>query len=358
MGIYDDYYVHDCFARHDTLYTAEIMNGQFSVTDVHQRVHPTAFVRQATPYAFSHNVWLSDDSRYLFNTDEKKFAPVTSYDISNLNNITELDHYRHSDTDSSVAHNTYYRNGYLYTSYYRDGVTIVDAHKPDNLIEVGNFDTSPYPAGAGYEGCWGVYCFFPSGNIVCSDRQEGLFVLSPTLQRACYLEGTVTDQINHQPLAGIHADIIGEPRYKITDVLGSYKTGVADSGLYDVRFTDFNSHCNTLIVGGVMLHTGAVTTLNAQLDCDYPNGITNVAEHFALTAAPTIFSSTTQIRFHSSAETNTVISLFNNQAQLLKQYAITTPNAQLILGEELSAGIYFLKAEQNGVAKTLRLVKE
>jgi len=250
LGFYDDHYVHDCFARNDTLYTAEIMNGEFSVIDVHDKTHPTAFVRQATPYAFSHNVWLSDDSRYLFNTDEKKFAPVTSYDISNLNNITELDQYRHSDVDSSIAHNTHYRDGFLYTSYYRDGVTIVDAHKPDNLIEVGDYDTSPYPPGAGFEGCWGVYRYLPSCNIVCSDRQEGLFVLTPTLQRACYLEGTVTDQSNNQPLPGIQVDIIGRPRYKTTNVLGNYKTGAADSGLYDVPFTDLNHRTKTTDLWG------------------------------------------------------------------------------------------------------------
>ncbi len=358
LGYYDDHYVHDCFARNDTLYTAEIMNGEFSVIDVHNKTHPTAFVRQATPYAFSHNVWLSDDSRYLFNTDEKKFAPVTSYDISNLNNITELDQYRHSDVDSSIAHNTHYRDGFLYTSYYRDGVTIVDAHKPDNLIEVGDYDTSPYPPGDGFEGCWGVYPYFPSGNIVCSDRQEGLFVLTPALQRACYLEGKVTDQSNNQPLPGIQVDIIGKPRYKITNVLGNYKTGAADSGLYDVRFTDFNHHCQTLIVGGVMLHSGVVTTLNEQLTCDFTSGITNLSETFSFTASPNVFNRSTQIQFHSAVESNTVISLFDNTGRLLKQYEIETPNATLILGDELSAGAYFLKAEKKSAVKTIKLIKQ
>lgn len=357
VGYYDDHYVHDCFARNDTLYTSEIMNGQFSVTDVHDRTHPTAFVRQTTAFAYSHNVWLSDDSRYLFNTDEKKFAPVTSYDISDLNNITELDQYRHSDFDSSIAHNTYYRNAFLYTSYYRDGVTIVDAHQPDNLIEIGNYDTSPYPPGEGYEGCWGVYNFFPSGNIVCSDRQEGLFVLTPTLQRACYLQGTVTAQLNNQPLSNIQVDIIGEPRTKRTNILGNYKTGTADSGLYDVRFTDFNNNCQTLIVGGVMLHSGAVTTLNATLNCNF-SGVANLNNDIAFTASPNVFSRSTRVEMSTGAEGEVDITLCDNTGKLLRNYTIETPNATLILGEDLSAGVYLLTARQNSWVKNIRLIKE
>jgi hypothetical protein len=30
-----------------------------------------------------------------------------------------------------------------------------------------------------YEGCWGVYPFLPSGNIIASDRANGIFVLQP-----------------------------------------------------------------------------------------------------------------------------------------------------------------------------------
>ncbi len=357
VGKYDDFYVHDCFARNDTLYASEIMNGQFSVVDITNKSNPQAIVRQTTPFAFSHNVWLSDDSRYLFNTDERKFAPVTSYDISDLNNITELDQYRHSDFDSSIPHNTYYRDGFLYTSYYRDGVTIVDAHKPDNLVEIGWFDTSPYPPGEGYEGCWGVYCFFPSGNIICSDRQEGLFVLTPELKRACYLEGTITEFTNGNPLPSVSVDLIGQPRVKQTDILGNFRTGVADSGLYDVRFTDFSHRCATKIVSGVLLTPGNVTVLNGTLFCSVASGIGGANNEFGFTALPNVFSSVTRIIFQSGQETSSLISLFDVSGKKLKEFLIETPNAEIVLGEDLSTGIYFLRAEQNHLSKTLRIIK-
>jgi hypothetical protein len=77
-----------------------------------------------------------------------------------------------------VPHNTHVIGNYLVTSYYTDGVTIVDASDPYNLIEVAYFDTSPQYEGDGYNGCWGAYPYLPSGLILATDRQNGLHVLS------------------------------------------------------------------------------------------------------------------------------------------------------------------------------------
>lgn len=356
VGKYDSVYVHDCFGQRDTLYTSEIQNGQFSVLDVHDKTNPVILATQTTPFFFSHNVWVNPEGNYLFNTDEKKFAPVTSYDISDLGNIRELDQYRHSDYDSSVVHNVYYKDGFLYVSYYRDGVVIVDAHKPDNLIEVGWYDTSPYPPQDGFEGCWGVFCFFPSGNIVCSDRQEGLFVLTPTLQRACYLEGTVTDATSSIPVSHITVEIIGNDRLKYTDITGSYKTGMADSGFYDVRFSDMYHRCVTKIVSGVELHTAQVTTLNVQLNCVF-NEIEELQNDFSFYALPNVFNEHTSV-FYRGRNTHAEISIHNYSGQLIGKYQIETPNAEIEFGSNLPSGVYFVTAVSGGSSKSLKVVKE
>ena len=77
-------------------------------------------------------------------------------------------------------------------SYYTYGVTIYDVSRPDNMVEVGHYDTSPF-TGDGFFGAWGVYPFFDSGRLIISDIEEGLFVLDPTYVRACWLEGNVRD---------------------------------------------------------------------------------------------------------------------------------------------------------------------
>lgn len=356
VGFYDDYYVHDCFVRNDTMYASEIRQGQFSVSDVHDKTNPRAFIRQETPLAFSHNVWLSDDSRYLFNTDEVKFSTVTCYDISDINNITEVDQYRHSDVDSSIAHNTYYRNGYLYTSYYHDGVTIADAHRPDNIVEVGWFDTSPVPPGNGFSGCWGVYPFFASGNIICSDRQQGLFVLTPQLKRACYLEGTVTNQLG-EPLNNVRAEIIGHERYKYSNLQGNYKTGIGDSGTYDVRFTDMNNRCQTLIVGGVEFKEGVVTSLDVTLHCDATD-IQDNSPDYIVTATPTIFSKDVVIKLNQSSGKKSTISIYNTYGSLIESHYVTTPQASIQTGYSLSKGMYIITAESDGISRYLKVVKK
>ena len=38
------------------------------------------------------------------------------------------------------------------------------------------YDTYPLPNGSQYRGAWGVYPFLPSGNILLSDMQTGLYV--------------------------------------------------------------------------------------------------------------------------------------------------------------------------------------
>ena len=47
-------------------------------------------------------------------------------------------------------------------------------------FRAGYYDTSTSHTNySGYTGCWGVYPFLPSGNIIASDIENGLFVLRP-----------------------------------------------------------------------------------------------------------------------------------------------------------------------------------
>src|SRR5687768_10960581 len=71
------------------------------------------------------------------------------------------------------------RGGYYYVSHYRRGVVVFDASNPNQLVEVAHFDNYVTPSTniAGTDGTWGVYPFLPSGNLLVSDIENGLFVL-------------------------------------------------------------------------------------------------------------------------------------------------------------------------------------
>jgi len=271
LGLYDDQYVHDAYARGDTLYTAEIGNGTFSIVDVSDKQNPIILARQFTSRTFTHNCWLSDNGQYLITTDEKAGAYVDIYDISNLNNIKLIDQYQNSPRDSVIPHNTFFLGDYIYTSYYRNGVTLVDATDKENLVEVGHYDTSPFSSDQGFEGNWGVYPYLSSGHILASDREEGLFIFGPNYTRAAYLSGTVFDTLNNQALGRAVVEFIGTDYLKYSAFNGTYKIGVADTGLYDLRMT--HPQCQTVIESGVFMETAIEKLLNIETNCDFTTAL-------------------------------------------------------------------------------------
>lgn len=266
IGLYDERYVHDGFVRGDTLWTSEIFQGDFSVLDIQNKNNPILLARAQTSGRLTHNCWLSDDGNYLITTDEIQSGAVDIYDVSNLNNIRRLDSYKSNPMDSATPHNTFFLNDFIFTAYYRDGVTLVDATKKDNLVEIGQYDTSPLQ-GPGFEGAWGVYPYLPSGNILVTDREEGLFVLAPQYKRASYLEGNVVDINSGFPVNNMRVEIMATKYMKRTIFNGNYKIGTADEGFYDVRF--YHPNCKTVIVSNVELIEGEVTLLDIQTECDF-----------------------------------------------------------------------------------------
>ena len=70
VGAGNSAYVHDGFVRNDTLYAGHIYSGYFSVVDFTNKANPIELVNQFTPNNFTHNTWLSTNSKILFTTDE------------------------------------------------------------------------------------------------------------------------------------------------------------------------------------------------------------------------------------------------------------------------------------------------
>lgn len=261
-GQYDIDYIHDGYVNNDTLYGGHILSGYFSVIDFRDKMNPVVLATQNTPNNFTHNTWPSVDGNTLFTTDETDYSYLTSYDITDINNITELDRVQVTPGSGSVVHNTYIHNDWAVTSWYKDGVVIVDGHRPQNLVVVGRYDTYA-GVGGGMTGNWGVYPYLPSGNLVLSNIEEGLYVLSPTYVRAAYLEGTVTDSVCGSQLSGITVTISTTGISEQTDLAGLYKTGYHTPGTYTVTFSKLGY--NTKTYTNVNLSAGNVTNLDVKL---------------------------------------------------------------------------------------------
>jgi choice-of-anchor B domain-containing protein len=259
-------YVHDGYADNDMLFSAHIYAGQFAVINMANKSNPVLLGTQTTPGAFTHNTWRSGN--YLFTTDEVSNSFLTSYDISDPSNIRELDRIAITPGSGSIVHNTHVIDNYAVTSWYKDGFSIIDVNRPANMVEVGRYDTYPNGSGNGFEGCWGVYPYFPSGTIVASNiRAQGtnngeLWVMTPNYVRGCYLEGVVTDSITGNPLPGATVTILSTGVTGTTNALGEYKIGQVQNGSVNVSFSRVGYVTKVLTV---TLSNGVLTTLNVAL---------------------------------------------------------------------------------------------
>lgn len=266
LGVWDAHYVHDGFVRGDTLWAACLDAGTF-VVDVSVPSNPVVMAQWETPSQFSHNVWPSDDDAYCFTTDEVGSGFVAAYNMSNLLDVEETDKVRHPLTEGVIPHNTHYFNGYLVTSHYRDGMVIYDASDPFNIILTGYYDTSPFE-GDGFNGAWGTWPYLPSGNILISDIEEGLFIVGPTYKRAARLQGNVTESGSGNVLSGVQIDIVSTTVSETTDLFGDYATGLEAAGTYSVTFQKGGYLPAT--VNGVQLVNGQTVILDVQLQPDVP----------------------------------------------------------------------------------------
>lgn len=261
VGAYSEQYLHDAYVRNNIMYGSEVYKGQFSVVDISNPAEPILLATQPTPGLFTHNVWLSDNSQILFTTDEKNDEYLAAYDIGDLSDIKETARYQSSVGENVMPHNAHVYNDYVVISYYKDGVRIVDGNNPDNLVEVAYYDTSPL-SGSGSQGCWGAYPFLPSGNILASDREEGLFVLAPHYERAAYVEGHISNAQTNVPLVNVEVSVENYHAKTGSDFQGFYKTG-AIAGNYDITFSLKGFIPKTI---NIDLNAENTTTLDVSLD--------------------------------------------------------------------------------------------
>jgi len=256
IGSYNLEYIHDGYVRDDTLYAGEIYAGQFTVIDVTDKANPNLLATQSTPGNFTHNTWLSDDGQFLYSTDEVANAPLASYDITDLQNIQQVDAYKTNLMPAEEVHNVRVLNDFLINPSYGSQITIVDGARPSNLIEIASYPTGGYL-------CWDADPFLPSGNIIATDVGGGLYVFAPYYVRACYLEGNVTDDVTGLPINTVSVDIVASSTSTSSNTSGDYKTGLPTPGTYDVTFSKPGYISQTIT--GVVLQTGIVNILDVQL---------------------------------------------------------------------------------------------
>ncbi|MGB3018021.1 MAG: choice-of-anchor B family protein [Ignavibacteria bacterium] len=169
-------YVHDCFIKNDTIYAGAISAGYFVLLDARNK-DSIKFIREFTyPGAVTHNAWTTDDRTVLVTTDEGGSNHAKIWNITDISNQVQLADITPYD-GASMVHNAYIKGDSLYLAHYRAGVIVYNIANPSNPVEVGHYDTYPGTNSTAYQGCWNVYPYLPSGNLIASDIATGLYVL-------------------------------------------------------------------------------------------------------------------------------------------------------------------------------------
>ena len=354
LGRFNGTYVHDGYVDNDTLFACEIYGGVMEAINCTNKTSPQVLASVQTPLQFTHNCWPTPDKKTMFTTDEKTKSSIASYDISNLANITLLDTIK-GLTTGSIVHNVHVRKDlFAVTSWYRDGFTIVDCSRPNNLITTGYYDNY-ISTGNGFNGVWGVYPFLPSGTIVVSNIEDGLYVFTPTYVKACYLEGNVKDSITSANLQNVKAQIVGNTNsITYSDVSGNYATGCATAGTYSVQFS--KAGYQTRIISNVVLQNGMLKILNIKL---LPNGFGIASlqnENTFFTVGSTLFENKTSLSyFLSNADaTGSVVKVYDYSGNIVYEKKFTNMSGEISLGEEWAAGVYLITVNSG---KPVRVVK-
>ncbi len=131
--------------------------------------------------SYVHSGWWSEDHRFVFvhdELDEQDFNLNTTVRVLNMDNLANPVLAKEwTGPSRAIDHNGFVRGNRYYISNYQRGTTILDITDPTNPQEVGYFDSFPSSDGAAFNGVWGTYPFLPSGLIISSDINSGLYVL-------------------------------------------------------------------------------------------------------------------------------------------------------------------------------------
>jgi len=173
--------VHEMYSRNDTVYLSCYENGLYMMDLTNLNAQKLLGVIANYPQrGTNHSSWLNAKGNMIMFTDENQGSPIKIFDISDIGNPKQIVYF--NSHPNALPHNAYWKENMAVVSAYEDGVYIFDITNLNNPKVHAFYDTYPLNADgvySGFHGCWGVWPYLPSGNIIASDISEGLFVMKP-----------------------------------------------------------------------------------------------------------------------------------------------------------------------------------
>lgn len=136
--------------------------------------------------SYTHQGWLTEDQQYFLLGDETDEINTGINSRTIIFDLQDLDnpqfHFEYEGPTGATDHNGYVRGNSFYLANNAAGLRIVDISNIENasMKETAFFDSYPANNQAGFNGSWSSYPYFESGNIIISDRAEGMLLVRPS----------------------------------------------------------------------------------------------------------------------------------------------------------------------------------
>jgi choice-of-anchor B domain-containing protein len=248
--VFTDTRVNQCAPGHNPCEVAFSFSGTSGLKIVDVTDKASTLLLSTLAYSqlgYTHSGWISSDGQYLFlhdELDEQNYGFNTRVRTINITNLTapfvSHDYY---GTTTAIDHNGYTVGNKYYFSNYTRGISVLNATNPNAESEIGFFDTYPTNNNASFAGAWGVYPFLPSGNIIISDINRGLFVVREQNLATPTPTNTATPGPSPTPTRTLTPSLTPTVTPTTCGSAGNYATANV-SGTIVPGVTDIGNHCD------------------------------------------------------------------------------------------------------------------
>ncbi len=353
-GVYVGPYIHDSHIRNDTIFASAInAGGGLDIIDARNKSNPQRIKLIQYAGSGTHNAWTTWDRNFLATTDEIGSTPKTLkiWDIRNLQNPTKV---AEVVVDTAIVHNVFIKGTLAYVAWYRAGLRVVDLSNPHSPQIVGFYDTYPANNGASYSGAWGADPYFPSGKVIISDMQTGLYVVRYTGDRRGMVTGTVRSASGSETISNALLHFTDAAITRWTGSNGQYLFGYAP-GTYKVKIEapGYQSREATIIIsqGAIQTFDFTLSPLTSAEEDPSPRGFV-LHQNF-----PNPFNPVTTISFSLPQEEHVRIEVLNvlgEQVRILVDGRYDAAHHLVTFdGSGLPSGVYLYRLS-SGSARDLK----
>ena len=165
-----------CFSANET---------HVAIVDVTTKSSPVTLAEIDYPeLGYVHQGWLTEDQSYFLlgdEFDEIQFGVPTRTHVFDFAELTAPQYlYPHEAETRAISHNLYVLGNRVFQANYTAGLRVLEFGDlaAAEIEEIAFFDTYPASDEPIFHGAWSVYPYLPSGTLLVSDIQGGLFVLT------------------------------------------------------------------------------------------------------------------------------------------------------------------------------------